>query len=275
LSKRPNSFYRDAVKDLRHGIVIDRETGERTGKLAIGFEARDGFDLRDIDSWTPAEKSKVTRLWNLVDELTAKPFQVVRKRKPENIRAVQEFAQHETYPKELKVAIIKVAYPEEKATVRIDPKTREVSVTERGVTRRSHDFDEYVDYDALEADPRGTIKGMIDAIPESQMYGIQAGKYEVDQTYTKRGVTTAIINLMAKYSKAEGFNPNDKNSSHWSNWLGGVVAYEYTTIKAATSYLASEERAHEAVSRYRKSEARRFEAKYGVPKKGRKRTRKR
>lgn len=263
------------MKDLRQGIIMDRETGERSGKLASGFEARDGYNLRDIDTWTPAEKAKVTKLWNLVDELTAKPFQIVRKRKAENIRAVQEFAQHESFPPELKVAIIKVAYPEEKATVTVDPQTLDVAVTERGVTRRTHDFEKLVDFTALEDEPRETIKAMVEAAPESQMYGIQAGKYEVDRTYTKRGVTTAIINLMAKYSKKEGYNPKDKNSSHWSNWLKGVVAYEYETVKDASNYLQSEEQAHAAVSRYRKAEARRFERDYGIPKKGRKKKRKR
>lgn len=273
MAKRPDSFYRDAVKDLRRGIIIDRETGQRSGKLATGFEARDGYNLREIDDWTPAEKSRVTKLWNLVDDLTAKPFQIVRKRKPENIRAVQEFAQHETYPPELKVAIIKVAYPEEKADVYVDPDTLEVSVTERGVTRRSHDFTKMVDMDELEDDPREAIKSVVAATPESQMYGIQAGKYEVNRTFTERGVTTAIINLMNEYSEENGYDPDDKNSSHWSNWLGGVVAYEYDTVTEARAYLASEEHAADAVSRYRKADARRFEARHGVPKKGRRKKR--
>lgn len=271
MAKRPNSFYRDAVNDLRHGIIIDRETGERTGKLATGFEARDGYSLREIDDWTPAEKARVTRLWNLVDELTAKPFQVVRKRKPENIRAVQKFAQHGAYPPELKVAIIKVAYPQEAATVTVDPKTLDVTVTERGVSRRSRDFAEFdIDMARLEADPRGEITAMVKQIPASQMYGIQAGPYEVNRTYTMRGVVTGVINLMNKYSEEQGHKPEDKNSSHWSNWLGGIVAYEYDTVRAASAYLRSEERAHEVVSRYRRAEARRFEKDYGVPKKGRK-----
>jgi hypothetical protein len=275
VAKRPDSFYRDAVKDLRRGIIIDRDTGERTGKLASGFEARDGYNLRDVDTWTPAEKAKVTRLWNLVDELTAKPYQIVRKRKPENIHAVQKFAQHGTYPPELKVAIIKVAYPEEKAEVEVDPDTMVVTVTERGVSRRTHDFADYVDYDDLENFPRDTIKAMIAAVPESKMYGIQAGQYEVDRTYTERGVTTAVINLMNKYSEGKGHNPNDKNSSHWLNWLGGIVAYEYESVPKMEQYLLSDEHAHDAVSRYRKAEARRFEAKYGRPKKGRKKKTKR
>ena len=82
---------------------------------------------------------------------------------------------------------------------------------------------------------------------------------------------------MNKYSEGQGHDPNNKNSSHWLNWLGGIVAYEYESVPKMEQYLLSDEHAHEAVSRYRKAEARRFEAKYGRPKKGRKKktTRKR
>ena len=274
LSKRPDKFYRDAVKDLRKGIVLDRETGERTGKLADGFEARDGFDLRDVDDWTPAQKAKVTKLWNLVDKLTAKPFQVVRKRKPENIRAVQEFAQHGKYPPELKVGIIKVAYPEERAQVDVDPDTLEVTVTERGVSRTKGDFEDFdIGADELEEDARGYLDEMFDELPEGRMYGIQAGEYEVNQVYTREGVTRAMIGLMNKYSTEEGYDEDDKNSSHWTNWLGGVVVYDYDRVIDAQEWLDAEAAASDAVSRYRRREADRFEREYGVPKTGRRKKR--
>jgi hypothetical protein len=133
------------VRDLRHaGYVVGKELElhetkvgitvtdvHRTGNIASGFSSRDGYDLRDVDSWTPQQKSKLTRIFNTVKSLSERPFQIYRPRKRENLQIVQDASQHLTSPPEINVAFVPISDPSIHADIKIS-KRKVVKVTPSG-----------------------------------------------------------------------------------------------------------------------------------------------
>jgi hypothetical protein len=239
--KLSKQHYIDAVKLLRHGFY-DESRERRSGKFADGFEARDGFDLRYVDQWTTAQKAEVTKLYNQVDKLMARPFQVVRSRKPENLRRVQEAAQHITHPKKLKVAFVPVARPGEQAEVKISPPTKaypkgRVVIRERGVTRTPVTFEDVgFDFDDLEENTAGTVRELIAQYP-GKLYVPLAGEYETKgQATSPEGLAAALRKLMNLYGSEAGYDEDDTNSHHYKNWLFGVAVYNFRTLKEFKAY---------------------------------------
>lgn len=215
--------YIDAVKALRHGIE-DPITGENTGRLADGFDPRDGFDIRKFDEWTPAQKSRITKLYNLVDKLSARPFYIYRGRKPENIRLMQEVAQHEEFPKGLKVAFLP-------SPARIKPKIRitkrrQVVIKQGNITRRAISFKEVgITPEQVAMDPKWATKKAAEQLAGDH-FQIRAGKSLIPQIYGRGYLPRKVAMLVERYG-ADNYDPEDPSSSFFGNWLEGFEAYDY------------------------------------------------
>lgn len=251
--------YIEAVKALRHGIE-DPITGVSTGRLADGFEARDGYDLRKFDDWTPAQKAKVTRLYNLVDHLTARPFYVYRGRKPENIRLMQEVAQHEEFPKELKVAFIP-SPAKIKPKIRITKK-RHVVIKQGHITRRAVTFSELgITPEQVAQDPKwATQEAIQDVVGKS--FQIKAGKYLIPTVYSRGYLPRKVAMLVEKYG-SDNYDPDDPSSSYFGNWLGGFEAYDWEKRKDFDRFRDQQTRSKEALREERERMRRAWRRKYG------------
>ena len=120
---KTKTFYKHAINVLRHGYV-DTETNKRMGKFADGFDPSDGYDMRKINDWTPAQKAKITRMFKTVDKLTSRPFQVYKSKNKARLKKVQQAAQHDEFPKQLKVAFVPTSGRAERVKVRVTKKGR-------------------------------------------------------------------------------------------------------------------------------------------------------
>lgn len=230
------SFYKAAVKVLRHGFE-DPETGRRMGKFAKGFEASEGFDLRKIEDWTPAQKRKVTKMFALIDELTARPFTVYRARDTKRLEQVQKAAQHPYIDKNLKVAFIPVNR-KQPVKVRINKKGQ-VTFKQGNVARIPINFSDYGITPAdLALDTKQAVKKIVKAVP-AKRYRVQAGEFECNEMYSAGIIGSAFVGdelpeviekLVNKYSSENGYDPEDSNSSWYGNWLFGVIGYQYESL---------------------------------------------
>lgn len=206
--RRSSDFYKHAVKLLR--------------KYADGFTPSDGYNLRYYDDWSPSMKGRVTRVFQAVDELTARPYKVIRPRSRKNLRRLQQAAQHEAAPKALKVAFVPVADPD--APVAVTYTKRAVKIRQKGVEYITVD----IDPQALIEDPQAAAQAVVREFP-AKVYTLQAGKYEIrEPLYTARQVGNAITKYQNKYN-ADDYNSEDPNSSYFGNWMHGVRAYNYET----------------------------------------------
>lgn len=307
--RKPTEYYKQAVKVLRHGIpkveserVIrvakgltkskaikkararnfpvgsiaqyDPRTGilkayDRTGKFADGFDVADGFNLRDASEWTPAQKAKVSRLFEQVNELTARPFHIYRARKPENLKIVQRASQHQTFPKELKVAFVPVSRPEETPTIKISKRTKQVKIIERQVGRIPVFWDDVgVSKEFLLSDPVAAAQILVQQVP-AKSYNIMAGKHEIPQGYDEGALPEEIGKLTARYaagtthSRRGYLDPDNRNSSWWGNWLIGVEAYNFPTLQQRQSQKINKRKSREKLQKERKKARDAFRKKYG------------
>jgi hypothetical protein len=215
-------FYKYAVGILRHGY-INSETGKRMGKFADGFDAKDGYDLRRVDEWTPAQKAAVTRLYRHVNHLAARPFKIYKTKNKKRLRSVQEFSQHEYYPKKLKVAFVPVGDPSDKIKIKVRGDV--VSMKEKNVLISKIPLDSK----ELLRDPKATIEMAIANRPEKS-FAIQAGKYEIQGTHSRSQIADEVLKLMNKYS-ADRFDKNNSSSHYFGNWMGGLVAYKFDKLR--------------------------------------------
>lgn len=252
-------FYKHALKVLRHGY-IDPETNKRMGKFADGFEASDGFDLRKFNSWSPAQKGKITRLFKTIDKLTSRPFQVYRTTNKKNLRKVQQAAQHDEFPKNLKVAFVPSSSQKEKVKIRITRKGN-VKFKQGSVSRDVIDFSSYgYTPEDLALDPGGVVEDVAKQVPANR-YKIQGGEHEVNQgrSIGRMGSSFPLEKLkeavrkMVNYYSAERFDADNKNSSYFGNWLFGVVGYNFDEYSDYRQYQAVYNRARQATQKKRAS----------------------
>lgn len=266
--KLSNQHYIDAVKLLRRGYY-DSDRERYSGKFADGFEARDGFDLRHVDEWTTAQKAEVTRLYHQVDALMARPFKVVRPRKPENLRRLQKASQHPRHSGKLKVAFVPVARPGEDAEVKIHKATRahpkgRVTIRERGVDREPVTFDDAgISFTDLENNTAGAMRELTKQFP-GKLYVPMAGEYEIKNGRDAEGIADLIRKLMNEYGTANGHKPNDPNSHHYKNWLFGVAVYNFRTYKEFKAKRKEERKNAEALKKLRRRDRAKFRREHGA-----------
>ncbi len=261
LTVAPGTSKTRAIRDLRSaGYVIGRETEynertgvltdiRRTGKIARGFEARDGFGLRDVAELTPQQKAHITRTFKAVQKLSAQPYQEFRARKPENLERVQEASHGDLKtPPELVVAFVPVARPDERAEIRI-LKDR-VEVIEREIKRTPTRWSDVINPETGKAftmknvadDPKAAVRALADATGGDRFQFMAAKSPMFGRTFTAKGLEDEIENLQKQYPE-------------WERFLIGIQAFTMPAAKDLADYRRSKDGAKLAQSKERKRAA--------------------
>lgn len=224
----------------------------RSGRVARGFKAADGYDLRDVENWTPQQKAKLTRVYNQVKQLTERPYHIYRGRKRENIERVQEATSPHGYPKEVDIAFVPVARPGErpkikftKAEVVIDdePQTIEtVTISERGVdTMPVYWADVGVTKELLEESPSKAIAKLHAAIGAKE-YSPMSGTRQQAESYTPKELLREVRDLIFGYP------------DRWPKFLLGVQAYSYSRQRDLAGYRSAKTKAKDVQKKIRDKE---------------------
>jgi len=236
----------------------------RTGNIASGFGAADGYDLRDIENWTPQQKAKLTRTFNIVKSLSERPYQVYRPRKRENLELVQEAAHVIPTPPEINIAFVPVAHPGERADIEIIKreqikKRRGKEVIEQKPMVVIHDRDvakipvKWSDVNVSKKEfQKDPVKATQKLIDEMAKLGINtftpmAGVHEFPRSFNAQGLLEEIRNIMAQYSK-----------ERWSAFLLGIHAFEMPRNADLVDYRKSKRAAKAAQTAANKKAAATF-----------------
>ena len=232
--KKNDAFYRAAIqgvfstdKNGRRYRSPDTHGGLRS--YASGFAAADGYDLRDIDSWTPAQKAKVTKYWNALNDLTARSNYVFRGRNKEHLRIAQEVAQHPPKMPAFKVAFIPFTPPKGEPGFVPELKFTKGTV----IVKSQHHTRRYIPFDkeALVENPDAEIKRAISEAGNAKIFTIQAGMYEISTASDKGMIGEHVKRLMAKYdgvTTLTGDKKKDDPAAHdHRRWLNGIIGYKF------------------------------------------------
>jgi len=285
MARKPDALYKHMVRTLRHGFVDSTRTDDltvtpgvsktaairdlknagyaigketeyntrtgtltdvrRTGKIARGFEAGDGFNLRDINQLTPQQKAHITRTFKAVQKLSAQPYQEYRGRKPENLERVQEASHGDLKtPDELVVAFVPVARPDERAEIRI-LKDR-VEIIEREIKRTPTRWEDVGLTPADVADdPRGAVRALVAATGGDRFQFMAAKSPMFGRTFSAKALEDEIDNLQKQYPR-------------WASFLIGIQAFTMPAAKDLADYRRSKDSAKRAQTKERKRAATAF-----------------
>jgi len=246
-------------------LILDERTGKltdvrRSGKIARGFEARDGYDMRDVDSWTPQQKQKLSRVYNQIKQLTERPYYIYRGRKKENIERLQEATSPHGYPAEVDIAFIPVARPGEKPEIKFTttdivdeddkPQTIEtVEIIERDVTRKPIYWEDVgVSEKLLREHPREAVLKMHKAIGAKE-YSPMSGAHSQPESYSVNALVREIRDLQFGYPE------------RWPKFLLGLQAFSFPRQTDIASYRKSRTKAKTAQQKVREKDRRAFRKK--------------
>lgn len=269
LTVTPDTSKTAAIRDLRSaGYIIGKETeynrrtGEltdvrRTGKIARDFDATAGFDLRDIESWTPQQKAHVTRTFKAVQKLSAQPYQEYRGRNVDNLERVQEASHGDIKtPAELVLAFVPVARPGERAEIKI-LKDR-IEIIEREVKRTPSKWSDVGFTMAQVADdPIAAVRALVEHTGGDRFQFMAAKSPMFGRAFTAKGLEAEIENLQKQYPR-------------WASFLIGIQAFTAPKAKDLVDYRTSKGKAKLAQSKERKRAATVFRRKIRAEEKRRK-----
>lgn len=201
-------------------------------KFFRGFDAKDGYDLRKIDEWTPYQKKKVKTHFRYLELLQAQPKRAIHAR-GDNLKKLQE-AFHGGIPsKNMKVALVPDTEP--KLTVKgAKASPPKVKLLKEGISISRENYERVFipfNHKALARNAKKEIQRVADHVPDARLYYIQCGEY---QNSTGRDIGLVIKEVL-KYVElydgkkqlpnTSGNRGDDPKVHHWKHWLKGLIGY--------------------------------------------------
>lgn len=197
-----------------------------------GFKAADGFDLRDVDEWTAAQKAKISRYWEVMGIQVARPHVVKRYKRPERIKAAAEFAQQDRLLKGQKAVLIPADDAKE-LRVSFDKDDR-IKVRRRGVYVNKISFNKR----AFLADPITELRRVLNTT-DAQVFKFMNGPHESRGVFNRDELEQRVLQIIAEYG-SDMYDKSDRRSHHWKNWLTGLIPYSVRdaekVLKASVRY---------------------------------------
>jgi len=231
------------------------------GLFGDQFKAKDGYDLRKINSWTPAQKAKVTKYFRVIAPRITGDFVVKRYRRQDSIDAAVEASLQEKRLKgqtavafsidsgdKLTVKIKRSVKIVEKS--RVNKKTGEMiftdervlvttaNVVKNGLGRVKLAFDKQ----AFLEDPDAEIDRVL-ADSSANVFRVLVGGQEQNKALTRNMVKDEIFKLIRDYSPRN--IQRDQDQRPFDEWLNGLVAYSGTqkrTLSGVERYIRKHER---------------------------------
>lgn len=190
------------------------------------------YDLRKPLS--SAAKAKINKYYDYIDKLTVRDHFVYRARSKKNLNTAQRYSQQNTHYKDIKVAFVPKG-TDKRPRVKFSAKG-EMTLVGDNVTRHAILFDKE---ELIEADANGEaeeyIESVIDDAPTCKRYSVMAGEFEIPLSTIRDKITNEVLRLMNTYS-AEKFNPEQRSSHYFGNWLFGVNGYNFANQDQLIEY---------------------------------------
>lgn len=230
--KYSKEFYKRALlgETARDGTKF---SGLRS--VAEKFKAADGYDLRHIEEWTPAQRARVRKYYHELQRLTAQPRYVFRARNEQHLKQAQRTSGHDTGYK-FKVAFVPYT-PEFDKQGKLKPPQVEflkegIRIKQTGYNKLKIPFNKV----NLVRNPDKEITRAIAVnAPNAKRFAIDANGNEMRGIYARSFVTEKVVQLMEKYDgirplpKGSGNQGNNPKYHKWDQWLDGLVGYEFAS----------------------------------------------
>lgn len=176
------------------------------------------------------QKRKITSYFKEISALQSRPHQIYKSKSKKKLEAVQIKAQHTKKLPDLKVAFVPAV-----GKVKVKFKNNEPYFTEtigkNNIEIKSLQFD----LKKLAKDPVNHSTAIIKN-ETAKTYQIQAGKYEIPNSYAKEFVPGEVAKLVNRYGNEKNKN-GKKNNHYFKNWLIGINAVYAKRQASAKNYI--------------------------------------
>lgn len=231
---------------------------KRIRPFAKQFSARNGYNLKDIDSWTPAMKGQLTKHFKKGVELTSRQVELYHSPNEDNMEAVAELAGQKGY------RFNSVFYPAPPGfKLRYNKRTNTVQATGPRAQFVTYDWDQFgVSPEQLADDPQGVALAVMNQL-DHRRFSIRAGEGNIGKgaRAIRTATTTAgrIQALIEKYN-ADDYDPDDPNSSWFGNWLLGIEGWDFDSRESEEDYTRTSRAESRERRRYKRAERRKLKA---------------
>jgi hypothetical protein len=221
-------------KDKYRAIVAgDKSLGiEGLRSIVKGFDAKDGYSVKDVDSWSAYQKRKVREVFHRIELLQAQPKRMVRAR-GDNLRKLQDAFHGDIPSKDFKVAFIPDTEPAltMPGAKKHPPKIR---MLKEGVSIQRNEYERvFVPFDqkSLAKNAMKEIQRVAAQVPDATLYYVQVGEYQTLNGKSINLVIKQVLNWMQQYDgkkalpQSSGNRGDDPRHHHWKKWLNGLVGY--------------------------------------------------
>ena len=225
-----------SAEKYRIAIQGDELPGLRS--TVEGFNAKDGYDLRHIDSWTPSKKRRVRDYYEKVHHLLAQEKRIVRPRNKRNLRTLQDSFHGDIASKQFKVAFVPYTDPKQLHAKRSGLKSRPARIryTKRGIVfdtgAYARHFESF-DKKRLAKNSDDEVKRAIAAMPGTKLFFVQVGQFQTLNGMGPNIIRELIKKWMMQYDGRKQLpnssgNRGDAPKHHrWQLWLEGIVGYSF------------------------------------------------
>lgn len=227
ITKWSNEKYALWVKgDTEYGIPSLRS-------VMRGFDSRNGFNLKNVDSWTRGQKQKIRNAAKRIDFLQAQDKSIYRPKKGENLKSLQKGFHGSISSKDMKVAFIPTiggSLTEDKV------KPLKIKYVEGGISvkqGRADRFTIFFDQKRLAEDAAAEVKRAASMVPDARLFFVKAGEFQSLTGKSLVTVTNQIIEWMHMYDgkralpEHSGNKGDDPKKHHWKIWLEGLIALKF------------------------------------------------
>lgn len=199
-----------------------------------GLDASEGFNLHDFDSWTSAQRKKIRKAIEVVDEFQSQETRMVRPRKKENLRRLQKQFHDKEY-KGLKVAFVPDIEPQitlvgtRKLAPRIVYKKDSVVIKRKGFNRELVLFNQ----NRLAKDTSAELDRVKSLMPDAKLFYLKVGNHRTVNPFTNGDMENTIRKWMNQYDgvkelpRSSGNRGNHPKNHHWRDWLLGAYGIEF------------------------------------------------
>lgn len=191
------------------------------------FTPTAGFNLHDIDDWTPAQKRKVTRYFRVMaPRITGGERVVKRYRRKDHLdSAIRSSLQEEMLPGQ--TAAVYSVDPGQELQIKFTRK-HALIVTRGGILEDEIRFDK----NAFLRDWKSEVNKALEST-DAKLFKIITGANRSEQTFTRTTLIEEIAQLMESYGEAE-LDPSEFDAKWFGEWLNGIIAYKGVTMTKLT-----------------------------------------
>jgi len=183
-----------------------------------------GFDLRDIDKWTPAKKRKITRYFRIMaPRLTGGEKVVKRYRRQDHLdEAIRSSLQEEMLPGQ--TAAVFSVDPGQNLKITFN-RAHKAKVTRGGILEDEIRFDK----NAFLKDWKKEVNKALEQT-DAKLFKIITGANRSERTFTRMSLIEEIAILIEQYSLEE-LDPKSFDDKWFGEWLNGIVGYKGVTMR--------------------------------------------